>query len=336
MKALSKNLINNFREYANINGLRAVFDEISLSGLTSFKIGGIASVFLTIQTKQQLELLFQYPDIDELHWKILGGGTNVLISSDGFPGMIIRLGQEFLQVKERGDSELEIGAANRTSSASKKLAMQGYANLEFLCTIPGTFGGAALQNAGCFGSEISKILTGVEYFDGREIRFKKTGEIKFGYRFSEFQSHNRKHDFSDLPGKLPESIIDTGPRIILSVCIRSKLNPKDSEPYRITQQQIEKFHQLRKQNQPKNRKSAGSVFKNPAGSMKAWELIDACSLRGKIKGGAQISPEHANFIINYNHAVSDDVYYLIQFAEEMVWKKFSIKLEREIELVGNF
>jgi UDP-N-acetylmuramate dehydrogenase len=365
LKNIPLSLINDFKNYTLTHNLNAVFKEVDLLKYTSFRIGGPALVFLLIDTTKELELFFQYQHINEFPWKIIGGGTNLLISSSGFPGMVIKLGKGFNQIRTLENDHIEIGSANRTALTAKRLSRQGYSDLEFLCTLPGTIGGAVVQNAGCFGSEIAQIVENVEYFNGREMVKKNYPDIQFNYRYSEFIPYNRRaeHVYYSKEHKLGHQLGNESGlkqknkgnqdvqehdlkfsgipnsqklRIISSVCIRSKQHSPESEQYLNIQKNIENFYQKRRKSQPRNRKSAGSIFMNPEGRQKTWELIDACGLRGKIKGGAQIAPEHANFIVNKNNASSDDVFYLIQLMEEKVWEKYSIKLEREVELLGLF
>jgi UDP-N-acetylmuramate dehydrogenase len=184
-----------------------------------------------------------------------------------------------------------------------------------LSTIPGWVGGAVIQNAGCYGGEIFDHIQYVEFIRDGQFFKKKSSELEYGYRFTEFlRDKNSIITFVEMKtetGNLEE--------------INFSLNEK---------------REKRNSSQPENKKSAGSVFKNPKGMdeegnpIKSWKLIDAVGLRGFKKNGAEISAEHCNFIVNNGGAFAKDVDYLVQTIQEKLYQKFNFVLEREIEYFG--
>lgn len=287
-----------------------------LSTNCSFKIGGISPIMVEPETQEQiLETLSVFKKLD-LPWKILGGGTNILISDHPDDFVILKLSGGFKEYKDMGEGIFQVGAATNTTPVFRQISQKGYTGAEFLSTIPGWTGGAVIQNAGCYGGELFDLIQEVEFLRNGEVFKRKPSEIEHGYRFTEFL-------------KRKDSII---------LSIRIKLNPGNLEEIEVS---LKEKRDKRNSSQPQNKKSAGSMFKNPkvfdeqGKEIKAWQFIDKAGLRGLQIGGAQISPEHCNFIVNIGGARASDVYGLVNTVQEKVEKETGVILQREVEYFGS-
>lgn len=290
--------------------------EVRLDILSSFKIGGICPVVVEPENSDQvLEALFIFYK-SEIPWKILGGGSNLLISDHPDNFVTLRLSGKFKKFESLGEGKFRIGSATNTTPTFRQISQSGYTGAEFLSTIPGWTGGAVIQNAGCYGGELFDLIQTVEFLRNNEVFVRSPSEIKHGYRFTEFLNEK-------------DSII-LGIEILL----------KEGNLEEI-QASLKDKRDRRNSSQPENKKSAGSVFKNPkifqenGKEIKAWELIDQAGLRGQVKGGAQISPEHCNFIVNIGTATAADVNYLVELILDKVFQTTGIRLNREIEYFGD-
>ncbi|MCC5815306.1 MAG: UDP-N-acetylmuramate dehydrogenase [Leptospira sp.] len=289
--------------------------DVKLSVLSSFKIGGIAPIVVEPENDNQLfEGLEIFKKLD-LEYKILGGGSNLLISDHPDDFIVLRLSGEYKNYEMVSEGEFEIGAATNTTPTFRQISQKGYTGAEFLSTIPGWTGGAVIQNAGCYGGELLDLTKRVDFIRNGNIHSKTPSEIEYGYRFTEFL---RDKD---------------------SIILRLVVNLKPGNFDEI-EASLKDKRDRRNSSQPENKKSAGSIFKNPnlkgedGQQIKSWQLIDQVGLRGEIRGGAQISPEHCNFIVNLGDAKAVDVYDLIQLVLEKVEKQTGIVLEREVEDFG--
>ncbi|TGM16447.1 UDP-N-acetylmuramate dehydrogenase [Leptospira selangorensis] len=287
-----------------------------LSVHCSFKIGGTSPIMVEPETQEQiLETLSVFKKL-ELPWKILGGGTNILISDHPNDFVILKLSGGFKEYKDMGEGLFQVGAATNTTPIFRQISQKGYTGAEFLSTIPGWTGGAVIQNAGCYGGELFDLIQEVEFLRNGEVLKRKPSEIEHGYRFTEFLK--RKDS------------------IILSILI--KLKPGNLEEIETS---LKEKRDKRNSSQPQNKKSAGSMFKNPkvfdeqGKEIKAWQFIDKVGLRGLQIGGAQISPEHCNFIVNTGGAKASDVYGLVNTVQEKVEKETGVILQREVEYFGS-
>lgn len=291
-------------------------ENVNLAPLCSFKIGGISPLLVEPQNLEQLQATLYFFRKLDVPFKVLGGGTNLLISDYPNDFVTLRLSGEFKEFQILSEDGLfKIGAASLTTPTFRKISLMGYTGTEFLSTIPGWVGGAVIQNAGCYGGEIFDFIERIEFLKEGKIFSESKENLEFGYRTTQFL-------------KKKDSIVTF---IYMKI---SKGNLEDIEA------SLKDKRERRNSSQPQNKRSAGSVFKNPplkdsnGNPIKAWHLIDQVGLRGKIHGEAQISPEHCNFIVNLGNAKASDVYYLICLIEESVYKKFGIQLEREIEFFG--
>ncbi|WP_039940902.1 UDP-N-acetylmuramate dehydrogenase [Leptospira alexanderi] len=313
--ALSELRIRNLKQ--NLESSKIPFkSEVRLDILSSFKIGGICPVVVEPENSDQvLEALFIFHK-SEIPWKILGGGSNLLISDHPDNFVTLRLSGKFKEFESLGGGKFRIGSATNTTPTFRQISQSGYTGAEFLSTIPGWTGGAVIQNAGCYGGELFDLIQTVEFLRNNEVFVRKPSEIKHGYRFTEFL--NEKNS------------------IILGIEILLKEGNLEE-----IQVSLKEKRDRRNSSQPENKKSAGSVFKNPkifrenGKEIKAWELIDQAGLRGQVKGGAQISPEHCNFIVNVGTATAADVNYLVELILDKVFQTTGVRLNREIEYFGD-
>ncbi len=288
---------------------------VGLSVLSSFKIGGISPLVIEPENNESLLQTLELLKRTDAPFKVLGGGSNLLISDKPDDFITLRLSGEFKEFQKMEDGIFYIGAAANTTPTFKKISQMGYTGVEFLSTIPGWVGGAVIQNAGCYGGELFNKTEFVEFIKEGSLHRKKRDEVEHGYRFTEFL-RNKDSIITGIQVK-----VDAGDLEEIEASLKDKRDKRNSS-------------------QPENKKSAGSVFKNPnlkdeqGNPIKSWKLIDNAGLRGLIRGGAQISPEHCNFIVNLGTATAADVHYLVQTIREKVLSSSGILLEREIEYFG--
>lgn len=288
---------------------------VQLSILCSFKIGGISPLMIEPENKEQLSQTLFILKKDEIPYKVLGGGTNLLISDFPDTFITLRLSGIFKELIEESNGIFNIGAATNTTPIFRKISLMGYTGVEFLSTIPGWVGGAVIQNAGCYGGEIFNFIENVDFIKDGVLQSLPKEKIDFGYRTSQFLK-NKDSIITNIKIKVPLGNLEE-----IELSLKEKRDKRNSS-------------------QPENKKSAGSVFKNPSlkdelgNPIKAWWLIDRVGLRGKLQGSAQISPEHCNFIVNLGNAKAQDVSILISEVQEKVHNMFQIHLEREVEYFG--
>ncbi|MGC8897105.1 MAG: UDP-N-acetylmuramate dehydrogenase [Bacteroidota bacterium] len=279
-----------------------------LRNYTSFRIGGPADFYLEPRDKEDLLHIVQYFQTNNFPFVVIGNGSNLLVSDEGYRGAVINL--------ESGLKTVTIdpaaGGASVYAEAGVKLAkfvdvciQRGLGGVEMLAGIPGTLGGAIVMNAGAYGGEISDCLRTVEIIRDAAFVILPREECGFAYRGSELT-----HD------------------IVVSASFQ--LPRKDrNELLRVRRELLLR----RNETQPVNFPNAGSIFKNPP-KMYAGKLIEEAGLKGKRIGGAEISERHANFIVNRGTAKASDVVALIRLARDAVKEKFGIVLELEVKLLG--
>lgn len=290
---------------------------------TTWRVGGPADLFVTVQSMDDLihavELAWTY----ELPCFVLGGGSNILVGDKGIRGLVVhnRAGAMSIEVagqrvpleKAPADTHeavlyLESGAA--LPAAARRLIELGWEGLTWAADIPGTVGGAVVQNAGAFGECLADRVIEVEWMDpaGRLGAWSRE-ECGFGYRSSRLR----------------------GRRDIIVLGLRMRVERREPAELRARHEELAA---LRRSRQPAG-PSAGSVFRNPAGGY-AGKLIEEAGLKGRRIGGAHISERHANFIVNDAGATAQDILRLIELVRESVRRTHGVELELEIELVGEF
>ena len=302
---------------------------IDLSTLTTFRIGGKAKFFTEIFNKDELKQAIEFSRKKNLNFFILAGGSNILISDEGFDGLTIKMSNK--EIYSEG-TEVVCGAGASLADLVNFSIENSLTGLEWAAGIPGTVGGAVRGNAGAFGGEISDSVSEVEVLDAKtgnlEVVKLKNEECNFGYR---------------------SSLIKRDSNLIV-VSVRFKLSQGTARESRILSEEIIKKRALK---QPIGF-SAGSFFKNPSTTDKSliekfekdikmkmrgdklpagW-FIEDLGLKGKKIGGAQVSDKHANFIINTGKAKAEDVIILSSFLKQKVRDKYGIQLEEEINKIG--
>ena len=284
-----------------------VIENVSLSEHTSYKVGGVASCFIYPTSVKDLIKLMKYIKNNKLKHKILGNGSNTLFSDNKYEGIIIKLDRlDLLEVK---DHTIIVGAGYNLMKLASLAARRGLTGLEFASGIPGTIGGAVYMNAGAYKSDMGYIVKRVKVLtpDFRVITMTNS-ELDFHYRSSFFQKNQGY------------------------ICLEATLGLHKGKKEEILKVNRER-KQRRLETQPLEYPSAGSVFRNPEGLF-AGKLIEDLGLKGLIKGGAQISSKHANFIINMKNAKAQDIKELIEFTKEAVLDKYNINLKVEQEFVN--
>lgn len=280
---------------------------------TSFRIGGSADLYAVATSTQELVELVSLARKHDIPYLIIGRGTNILVADRGIRGLVIENGLQDMRFEDDTVLYAESGALLRDLALES--AWRGLGGLEWAVGIPGSVGGAIVGNAGAYGGYISDVVRKVTVLsaDGT-MRQLTAKEIGFGYRTSRFKRQGTR---------------DKGQGVILSAEFALHL-----EPTEVLLERMADYTCRREATQPME-PSGGSVFKRteqyPAGF-----LIEQAGLKGVRIGGAQISPKHANFIVNLGGARAADVKALIDLAQERVREQFGLELELEIELIGEW
>ena len=280
-----------------------------LSNYSWFNLGGPAEYFFRPESREQLLEFFKLNLETKRKITILGAGSNTLIRDKGINGVVIKLSPSFSKIELIDKDTIQAGASALDRKISNFAKDNGIGDLEFLSCIPGSIGGGVIMNSGCYGDDISKILTSINVIDMKKCEEREISkqDIKFFYRGT----------------NLPEKYI------ITSVKLKGKIKPKD---------QIEKkqkdFIDKKKLSQPNQIKTCGSTFKNIEGKKKAWQLIKEAGCNKFKVGDASISEKHSNFFVNNGKAKSSDIEKLIQKVKQQVNNKSGVNLELEIKIVG--
>jgi UDP-N-acetylmuramate dehydrogenase len=300
MSRLEDELREHFRERLKLNR--------SLAEFTSFRIGGPADLFVTVENEAELMRAKSAAHRANVPTFCLGHGTNLLVSDRGVRGLVIRLGAGFNKISI-DDVKVTAGAGVDFGELVETVVERGLAGLEFGEGIPGTVGGGLVMNAGAFGGEIARVVTFVHGVtaDG-EARALTPDEVNFAYRRT------------NLPAHFVISRVDF------------ELHHGDCDKLRA---RVMEVRAKRAAHQPRGVPNAGSIFKNPPGNF-AGRLLEAAGMKGHRIGGAVFSEQHANFIVNLGDARAADVHALIEMARAKVKESSGILLEPEVKLVGDW
>ncbi len=294
-------------------GERLKADE-PLAPYTSFRIGGPAQWFLRVDTVEDLKEAVHVARRARVPFRVLGGGSNVLVSDEGVEGLVILNRSKRFSVRPGPDGlRLVVDSGVSLPWLAGQLAQGGIGGLEWTIGIPGTVGGAVVQNAGAWGQEIKSRLLWVEWLDRQgHLETVDAERLNLGYR------HSLLLEFP--PAERP---------IVLRAAFRV-----DRETPEAVQRRLRRYILRRTSSQPRM-PSGGSTFRNPPGDY-AGRLLEAVGLKGYRIGNAQFSTKHANFIVNLGGATAADVMALIELARQRVREQFGVELELEIELVGRW
>lgn len=296
--------MSKIREIANIIPT-TLFDE-SMKMHTSFRIGGEAQCFISVETSEQIQQATAFCKENNIPFMIMGNGSNMLVSDEGIKGVVIQISKGFSDCKIDGTT-VYAQSGILLSALASKLLNEELSGFEELSGIPGTLGGAIFMNAGAYGGEIKNVVTSIDYIDkDSNVKTMSADEAEFGYRKSVFQKNGG---------------------IIIGATLELKKGNKQE-----IKQKINEYTKRRNDKQPVNMPSAGSTFKRPEGYF-AGKLIEDCNLMGVSIGGAQVSEKHAGFVVNTGSATAKDVMALIEHIQNTVFEKFNVKLEPEVKII---
>jgi UDP-N-acetylmuramate dehydrogenase len=299
-------------QLAQIAGLDARFDE-PMSAHTTYKVGGAAWAFVKVDTAEALLRVLAVLAAAAVPWLVLGNGSNALFADQGFAGAVLRLGAAFDHVavtrdaRGPGEHRLEAGAALSVTRLLRFVKDEQLLGVEFLGGVPGTVGGAVRMNAGTRAGEVSQSLEAAELTSASGPSWLDAADLGLAYRHS----------------VLPVGAIVTAARFAV----------RDADPQ--MRQRLDEVLAYRKATQPLQAPSCGSVFANPPGDH-AGRLIEAAGLKGRVLGGAQVSEQHANWIINRGGAKASDIYGLIALCQATVRAQFGVELRHEVQLLGDW
>ncbi|MDA3884824.1 MAG: UDP-N-acetylmuramate dehydrogenase [Candidatus Delongbacteria bacterium] len=276
-----------------------------LSNHTSYKIGGPAKFYVYPKNKEQLIGLLEILKEENVSYFILGKGSNLIVSDNGFKGCIIDLTKYFSEMKiENG--LMTVGAGALLTTIAFTAIKNSLSGMEELAGIPGTLGGALLMNAGCYGNNISNLVESVSFLNTEnKIEELSIDQLKFGYRTSNLKGN---------------------------IIIEAKLRLVKGDQTQI-KEKTEDFLSKRRESQPLDFPSCGSVFKRPIGNY-AGKLIEDAGLKGKSIGGVEVSEKHSGFIVNKGNATARDLKELIELIKYTVSEKFNVMLQEEVIYLG--
>lgn len=258
----------------------------------------------------------------EIGYRVLGGGTNLLVTDRGITGLVVRIAGclDTIVVVEgvRGVFQVSVGAGVMLKRFCRYCLARGLGGMNFAIGIPGTVGGALTMNAGTGSGSIADVLSSLMLLaESGEIRVVERDLLHCGHRWLSWQA-------ADDEARLPYPPVILGGVFSLRKGEASKLKAEARE-----------IMKARKRSQPLGLPSAGCIFKNPPAGAPAGRLIDMAGLKGRRQGGAVISERHANYIVNTGGATASDVLALMDLIKQTVWNRFQIELEPEVKIVGD-
>jgi UDP-N-acetylmuramate dehydrogenase len=285
--------------------------DVPLAPYTTFKVGGPAQALVVPESTAEVAILVKGCREEGISWSVIGGGSNLLVADEGFPGVVILMGRELGAISKSGKSGegktlVEVEAGCSLARLVNWCGEQQFAGLEFAAGIPGTVGGAVAMNAGAWGREIKDILVSLLLLEDGVITSRSRQELVFGYRC----------------WQRPEGVV------VLSATFA--FEPGDSARIK---ENCRKNIEARRTNQPAGQASGGSFFKNPEEGA-AGRLMEDAGLKGSRVGGALISEIHANFIVNSGGATAADIIGLMKQARARVKEVHGVTLEPEVQFLG--
>ncbi len=298
------------------NKLKQIFKNVnikikynkSLKNYTSFKIGGVAAALIFVKNTTELKFVIKKLNKQNLPYKVIANGTNLLIKEEYINKCFIKLEGEFNKIKVMGNV-VKVGVNVSLFELNKQVSNNNLTGLEWSYGIPGTVGGAVFMNAGAYGKEFKSVVKKVTYFDGKKVLTKNVNNLKFKYRKSLF-TFNPKFVIMGAEIVLKKTNSQQGIKNLQKMFLQKRL---DSQPYKTL--------------------NAGSTFKR-SGKIIVSKVIDELGLKGKSIGGAEVSKKHAGFIINKGNASCKDVLNLIEYVKAKVKDKTGIEIETEVEIIG--
>ena len=292
-----------------LEDIAGIQSNVSLKKYSTFRIGGIAKYFFEAKTKKDLISAVRLAREFKIPFYVIGEGSKLLISDDGFDGLIIRTGNQKFKVE---GNEIEMGAGLLMNQLIQITLKESLTGVEWLAGIPGTMGGAIRGNAGAFDGSVQDVIVSVNAFDvekEEEIVLNKE-ECLFGYRSSVFKKN---------------------PNLVILSC---KIGLKEGDKQEI-KKKMDKYFIHRRKTHPLQYPSVGCIFKNPklktGQEVPAWKVIVDCGLAGKRVGDVKVSKQHSNFIVNLGEGKAEEVKELIEIIKNTVKEKTGIEMEEEVQ-----
>jgi UDP-N-acetylmuramate dehydrogenase len=281
-------------------------EQVPLSRFTTIGTGGPARALARPRTVDELREALGWARERELPVATIGLGSNLLVADDGFPGLALKLEGDLAAAEVRGELLVAGGGAPNAVSLHRARAA-GLGGFEFACAIPGTAGGGVWMNAGAYGGDWAAILVRALVVDADSAEWRTPEELGLSYRHSDLR-HGQ-----------------------VVAQVEFHLHPRPVEEIKTI---VADLQRQRKDAQPTNKRTYGSVFKNPDHQLSAGRMLEACGLKGHRIGGAVISPRHANFIENADGAESEDALALMAEARRRAWETYGVELVHEVEFLG--
>lgn len=285
-----------------------VHQRAMLSNYTSMRTGGPADYLIEAASEDEICAVFEQAQKENIPVYIMGNGSNLIFSDEGFRGVVLHIGKAFSSIKIDSCS-MDCQAGAMLAAVSREAAEHALSGMEFAAGIPGSVGGAVCMNAGAYGGEISQVLEHARVLVNGNVERWTLDQLQFGYRHS--------------------AIMDQTCTVLSAQFILTPGNREDIRSY------MRDLNDRRRQKQPLQYPSCGSFFKRPAGHY-AGALIEQAGLKGFAIGDAQVSELHAGFVINRGHATSQDIYRLMRHVQHTVFEQSGVLLEPEVKLIGRF
>jgi len=288
-----------------------IYQSVSLSPFTSYRVGGKAQWYAEPKSWNDIQAIFTWLQKEQMPFTCLGGGSNLLISDRGIEGLVLNTRHLKEYLIDEDNLTITVGAGYPLPKLAWKAAKKGWQGLDWAVGIPGTVGGAVVMNAGAHKGCMADIFKSaiVAYSDGRIETLSKE-DLEYSYRSSRLQKENA---------------------LVLQATLNLESGQSKEEMMALTTSNFK----MRKQTQPYDKPSCGSVFRNPKPQAAGW-LIEQIGLKGHQIGGAQVAHRHANFILNAGNATARDIFNLIQYVQEKVEENWSILLHPEVKFLGQF
>jgi UDP-N-acetylmuramate dehydrogenase len=304
---INKGIDNLYAQLAEKISKNCIMKDVHMREHTSFKIGGPADLMVWPHSREELQYAIQVCKEWNSPYYVIGNGSNLLVRDKGIRGVVIKIAENFSNVRIEGEKVMA-QAGILLSILAKKVIEKSLKGFEFASGIPGTLGGAIAMNAGAYGGEMKDVLLGAHVLDHQgEITYLDREALALGYR---------------------DSIIQQKGWIVLEAEIQLEEGKEEA-----IKERIRDFTQRRIAKQPLHLPSAGSTFRRPPGYF-AGKLIEEAGLKGVRVGGAQVSEVHAGFIVNVESATATEVIQLIELIQKVVKDKFDVALYPEVKIIG--
>jgi UDP-N-acetylmuramate dehydrogenase len=279
---------------------------VELARYTTLGTGGPARAFARPESEREVEELLRWAQAQSLGVAVVGLGSNLLAADEGVDALVLKLGGELATVEAAG-AVLRVGGGAANAVALHRARAAGLGGFEFACAIPGTIGGGVWMNGGAYGGDFAAVLERALVATAEGSGWLTPLELGLSYRHSDLR-HGQ---------------------VVLRAELRLRPRPPDE-----IKDVVRELNARRKAAQPTNRRTFGSVFKNPEHELSAGRMLEACGLKGHRIGGAQISPKHANFIENADGATTADALALMAEARRRAHEQFGVGLQHEVEFLG--